>query len=239
MPKRETTLDFGFVQIPVSVFPATSNDELDLKTLCHGKTPKMTIRCQEGGEEYTSWQKIPERGYEWAKGEYIVLSPEELATAKEQRVKVDAIKVEKSVELRAVGRQYAFTGGYRLAPPADANDTTRASFRAISEIIEESGRAMLVRFAPGGKVRHYAIVSDEDGLLMAHEIRPKKALPYEVPQKNADPKVKAQAKMLVESMHSDDVALEPEPDPLFELVQRKLAAMGSLEGIGQTVIVPK
>ena len=237
MPK--TTLDFGFVQVPVELHQASENDELDLKTLCHGKPPKMSIKCQEGNEEYTSWNKVPERGYEWAKGQYVIVTPAELEEVKAKRPTVDSMKVEKAVDFAQAGVEYAARAEYRVLPPRDANETTRASYRAIYETVKESGQALLVRYAPTTKVRHYAVVADPEGVLMAYELKPKRALPFPVPAVAADPKVKKQAQGLLASVASDDVHMEPEPDPLFDLVQAKIAHEVELPGIGQTVMDPK
>lgn len=240
MPKKDTTLDFGFVQVPVAVFPACDeSDDLDLKTLCHGKAPKMEIRCEEGGESYSSWNKVPDRGYEWSRGQYIVLTAEEIQAAKAQRATVDSIKVDKPVDFQKVGTLYGLKAKYRLLPPEKANESARSSYRAVFEVVKEDGRAILCRFAPSGKVRHYAAVADEEGVFLLYEVLTKKPMPYAVESAPADPKVKVQAKMLVDSMYSDDVAMEEEPDPLFELVQRKVAERTLLPGVGQTVIVPQ
>ena len=238
---KDTSLDFGFVQVPVSIFTAAEDDELDLRSLCHDKPPRMTVRCEEGGEEFTSWQKVPQRGYEWAKGEFIILSPEEIASAKEKRTKVETMKVEKAVDFEKTGTRYVYTGGYVVLPQEKSPETARGNYRAIVEVLQEAGRAVLCRFAPRDKVRHYAVAANDEGFLVAYEIRERRPLPYAVSKAAADPKVKAQAKMLVESIHTDDVALEKEEDPLFELIRQKVeATQGSLlPGIGQTSMVPQ
>lgn len=238
MPK--TTLDFGFVQVPVELHQAVENDELDLKTLCHGKPPKMTIKCQGGGEEeFSSWNKVPERGYEWSKGMYVVISAAEIEEAKAKKPVVDSMKVEKAVDFLKASTQYAAKAEYRVLPPRDANETTRAAYRGIFETVKESGQAILVRYAPSTKVRHYAIVADPEGYLMAYVLLPKRPMPYSVPSAAADPKVKKQAQGLVASVQSDDPTMEPEPDPLYDLVQEKVAKEIQLPGIGQTIMVPK
>lgn len=229
-------MDFGFVQVPVSVFGASQEDELKLKTLCHGKKARMVVRCAEG-EEYTSWGKLPQRGYEWAKGQYVVIEPEEIEEAEAKREKVDTMKVVKTVDAAKIDATYIYDGAYRVMPPEQPNDTTLQSYRSIVEIVRESDRPILVRFMPRDKVRHYALVADPDGTLWACQLTSRRDKPYDVPTGTADPKVKAQAKMLLASLASDDPTFEPEPDPLFDLVQRKVAAQGSLEGIGQTVPV--
>ena len=236
---KDTALDFGFVQVPVSVFSATQDDQFELKTLCHGKPPKQTIRCEEGGETYSSWVKVPQRGYpKPGSGEYIVISPEELEQAKAERPKVDSFKVEKSVDFSRVGSKYGMSATYRLLPPEKSNETSRATFRAVHETLRETGMAIMARFSPRDRVRHYVVVADEHGCLLAYEIEDLKPLPYDVPMTAADPKVKTQAKVLMESIKSDDVVLPSEPDPLFDLVQRKLAESTKLPGIGQPILIP-
>ena len=236
---KDTALDFGFVQVPVAIFPAVEDDELSLSSLCHGKPPKMTIKCGEGGEEYTSWNKVPERGYKWAEGEYIILSPGEIAEAKLKRPHVDSMKVEKSVDVQKIGAKYGFDRPNRVMTPEKGNETSKAAYRAVYETIRDSGKAVLVRFAPRDRVRHYACIADEDGVILAYPILEKRPLPYPVPTTPADAKTKKQAEMTIESVASDDVTLEQEPDPLFELVQAKLAEKSLLPGIGSTTINPQ
>ena len=200
----------------------------------------MTVTCQgECQTEYTSWQRTPQRGYEWSKGEFVVLTPEELAEAKAARAKVDSMKVEKAVDFEATATKYVYGKAYYLLPPEGANETSAGAYRTVCEVVRESGRAILVRFMPRDKVRHYAVVASPEDVLIAYEIRDRRDLPYDVPTAPANPKQKAQGKALIDGMFSDDPTLEPEPDPVFELVQRKVAERGSLEGIGQTVIVPQ
>src|SRR3989304_2453615 len=124
-------------------------------------------------------------------------------------------------------------------PQEKATNTTLQAYRSIYEVVQESDRPILVRFAPRDKVRHYALVADPDGTLWACELSDRRTKPYEVPQVAPDPKGKAQARMLIEGLVSDDPTFEPEPDPLFALVERKVAEMAKLPGIGQTVIVPQ
>ncbi len=228
------------MQVPVELHKAVENDELDLKTLCHGKPPKMSIKCQGGGEEeYASWNKIPDRGYEWSKGMYVVLSAAEIEEAQAKKAMVDSMKVEKAVDFLKAGTQYAMKAEYRVLPPRDASETTRAAYRGIYETVKESGQAILVRYAPTTKVRHYAVVADPEGYLMAYVLLPKRPMPYPVPSVPADTKIKKQAQGLVASVLSEDLAMTPEPDPLYDLVQEKVAKEIQLPGIGQTIMVPK
>jgi len=236
---KDTALDFGFVQVPVAIFPACQDDELSLSSLCHGKAPKMTIKCEEGGEEYRSWNKVPERGYKWAEGEYIILTPEEIAEAKAQRPKVDSMKVEKAVDFLKVGTRYGFDQPYRVMPPEKANETSRAAYRAVYETIKETGKAVLVKFAPRDKVRHYALIADEDGVILAYPIVEKRPLPYPVPTTPADKKTKTQAALTIQSVESDDPVFEQEPDPIFDLVQKKLTEKSLIPGIGETTLIPQ
>ncbi len=109
---KETTLDFGFLQVPVSVFPAAKDDELDLRSLRCEHPPRMTIRCGACSTEYSSWQRVPQRGYEQYRGEYVVLSPQEVAQAREAKAKVDTVKVEKAVDFLKMGSRYVLGKAY-------------------------------------------------------------------------------------------------------------------------------
>ena len=77
---RKIPISIGFVQIPeLELFHAKTTDKLDLKSLCScGSRPKMRIACPHCQEEYTSWQKVPNRGYPISKSEFITFSQEEM-----------------------------------------------------------------------------------------------------------------------------------------------------------------
>ncbi len=77
---RKIPVSIGFVQIPkLELFHAKTTDKLDLKSLCScGSRPKMRITCPHCQEEYTSWQKVPNRGYPISKSEFIIFSQEEV-----------------------------------------------------------------------------------------------------------------------------------------------------------------
>ncbi len=80
-------------------------------------------------------------------------------------------------------------------------------------------------------MRHYAIIADPQGALVAYEILERRELPYAVPTAPADPRKKVQEEALIDSLYREDVVLEPEPDPVFELIQAKISAKAGLESI--------
>ncbi len=141
------------------------------------------------------------------------------------------MKVEKAVDFLRMGSRYVLGKAYYLLPPGGANQTTLGSYRTIYEVLRESNRAMLCRFALRDKVRHYAIIADPQGALVAYEILERREFPYAVPTAPADPKKKVQGEALIDSLYCEDVALEPEPDPVFELIQAKISAKAGIESI--------
>lgn len=97
---RKIPISIGFVQIPeLELFHAKTTDKLDLKSLCScGSRPKMRIACPDCQEEYTSWQKVPNRGYPISKSEFIIFSQEELESVRNNARKYEANATEKADE---------------------------------------------------------------------------------------------------------------------------------------------
>ncbi|MBV9273172.1 MAG: Ku protein [Verrucomicrobia bacterium] len=79
------TISFGLVNIPVSLFPATRSEELKFHLLRRSDlSPINYKRVAEADGKEVPWDQIV-KGYEYEKGEYVVLKEEDFA-----RVDVEA-----------------------------------------------------------------------------------------------------------------------------------------------------
>ena len=75
------SISFGLVEIPVGLFPAEKTKDLDLTMLDKNDfSPIGYKRYNKTTGEEVEWNDIV-RGYEYSKGEYVVLSPAELRRA--------------------------------------------------------------------------------------------------------------------------------------------------------------
>ena len=74
-------ISFGLVHIPVEMYPATSNNGLDLNMLDRRDfSPIGFKRYNKNTEKEVGWDDII-KGYEYSDGEYVVLSDEDLRRA--------------------------------------------------------------------------------------------------------------------------------------------------------------
>src|SRR5579871_5866393 len=79
------TISFGLVTIPVSLYPATSREELKFRLLrASDHSPVNYKRVAEADGKEVPWDQIV-KGYEYEKGKFIVLKDEDFA-----RVDVEA-----------------------------------------------------------------------------------------------------------------------------------------------------
>src|ERR1700748_2673055 len=79
------SISFGLVTIPVALYPATRRDELSFRLLRKSdQSPVNYRRVAEADGKEVPWDQIV-KGYEYEKGKFVVLKPEDFA-----RVDVEA-----------------------------------------------------------------------------------------------------------------------------------------------------
>ena len=128
------SLNFGLVNIPVELFTAVRDSRPRFRLL-HRKdeSPVQYQRvCQREGKPL-SWEEIV-KGYEYAKGQYVVLTKDDFETAAMEKSKV--VNVVEFVETETIDDRF-FEQPYYLAP-------TKGSERAyavLREALQKSGKA--------------------------------------------------------------------------------------------------
>lgn len=134
------SLSFGLVNIPVSLFSATTSRSLSFRTLhadCH--TPLQYRKtCPHCKKEVPPEEII--RGYEYEKGHFIVLSEEEIRAAAGEKEKV--IEIDYFVDLAEVDPIY-FQKAYYLSPDGPG----RKPYTLLHRALAESNRAALASIA--------------------------------------------------------------------------------------------
>ena len=154
------SLSFGLVSIPVEIHTAVRDRGPHFKLL--RKSDKSRIHFQriaEKDEKVVAWDDIV-KGYEVAKGQYIVLTPEdfEKAALKKDRI----IDIMDFVESDAIDDRY-FNKPYYLLP-AKGGDKAYALLR---EAIKESGRLGIAKFVMRAKQYLAAIEAIGDALVLS------------------------------------------------------------------------
>src|SRR6266704_3955946 len=194
------TVSFGLVSIPVKLYSATEASRAISFNLLHktcGSRLKQQYICIK--EEVPVAREDMVKGYEFAKDQYVVFSPEELKAMEEAGTHM--AEITEFVPIEAVDPVY-FDKAYYLAPDKGG----AKPFALLASALRESNRCALGRWAARGKQYIVMIRPVEDGLVMqqllyAGEVRSIKDL--EIPKtevKDAELKL---AKQLIEQQASD------------------------------------
>jgi len=194
------TVSFGLVSIPVKLFSATEASRAISFNLLHkacGSRLKQQYICIK--EEVPVAREDMVKGYEFAKDQYVIFSPEELKALEEAGTHM--AEITEFVPIDAVDPVY-FDKAYYLGPDKGG----AKPFALLASALRESKRCALGRWAARGKQYIVMIRPVEDGLVMqqllyAGEVRSIKDL--EIPKtevKDAELKL---AKQLIEQQASD------------------------------------
>jgi DNA end-binding protein Ku len=154
------SLSFGLVSIPIEIHTAVKDKGPHFRLL--RKTDKSRIHFQRVAEkdgEVVEWEDIV-KGYEYAKGHFVVLTPEdfERAALKKDRV-VDILDF---VKAEAIDDRF-FDKPYYLLP-AKGGDKAYALLR---EAIKASGQIGVAKFVMRAKQRLAAIEAIGDALVLS------------------------------------------------------------------------
>lgn len=217
-------ISFGLVTIPVKLYTATEPKDVRLRMLCakHEAPIEEKRVCSANGEEL-AWEELV-RGYEVAKGQFVVLELDEIEAAKpESSTTIDIGDFVKADEIDPV----YFEKTYFLEP----TDVGAKPFSLLKRALEETDRVALARVTIRTRERLAALRSYEDTLTLEtmfwpDEIRSTGAL--DLPEAG-DTRVRANelkmAQSLVESL-ADRFRPESYADAyrtaLEDLIERKM-----------------
>ncbi len=162
-------ISFGLVHIPVDLYPAVKQNELDLTMLDKRDfSPIGFKRYNKGNNKEVAWDNII-KGYEYTSGEYVVLSDEDL---KQANVKAtQTIDILAFVNAEDVPLTYYETP-YYLAPGRGGAKV----YALLRETLRRAGRIGIATVVIRTKQHLCALVASEDGIIMntlryADEIR--------------------------------------------------------------------
>jgi DNA end-binding protein Ku len=194
------TVSFGLVSIPVKLYSATEASRAISFNLLH-KTCGSRLRQQYFciKEEVPVSREDMVKGYEFAKDQYVIFSPEELKAMEEAGTHM--AEITEFVPIDAIDPVY-FDKAYYLAPDKGG----AKPFALLTEALREAGRCALGRWAARGKQYIVMIRPIEDGLVMqqllyAREVRSIKDI--EIPKTEVKPAELKLARQLIEQQASD------------------------------------
>lgn len=263
MPARNiasATISFGLVSVPVNLYStAESSASISFNMLDR----KSGTRVKQ---QYISTDDKPRvvekddivKGYEFAKNQYVIFSPEELKALDEKAT--NSIDIVEFVPLAKVDRIW-LDKTYFLGPDKGGD----RAYRLLARALEETGYAALGQYAARGK-QNLVLVRPMDGRLVMeqlhyqNELRSASEVPLEdVPVKPAE---LALAKQLIEQTATDaftparfkdevrdrvreaiqkkvegqEITAEPAEKPqvkIIDLMEALKASLGKAEGGGK------
>jgi len=194
------TVSFGLVSIPVRLFSATEASKAISFNLLHkacGSRLKQQYFCIK--EEVPVARDDMVKGYEFAKDQYVMFTPEELKAMEEAGTHM--AEIAEFVPLASVDPVY-FDKAYYLAPDKGGNKPYALLHRALME----TGRCALGRWAARGKQYIVMIRPVAEGLVMqqllyADEVRSIREV--EIPETEVKPAELKLATQLIEQQSVD------------------------------------
>ena len=194
------TVSFGLVAIPVKLYSATEASKAVSFNMLHkacGSRLKQQYICIK--EEVPVPREDIVKGYEFAKDQYVIFTPEELKAMEEAGTHM--AEITEFVPLEAVDPVY-FDKAYYLAPDKGG----AKPYALLASALRESKRCALGRWAARGKQYIVMIRPVDDGLVMqqllyAGEVRSMKEI--EIPETEVKPAELKLAEQLIAAQSSD------------------------------------
>ena len=158
-PVWSGTISFGLVAIPVKLFHAVRRQSVSFNQLDDRNMARIRYRKvnAETGEEVGDEHIV--KGYEIAKGRYVVVDPDELEPF--MPVATKSVDLEEFVDLADIDPVYYDTA-YHLAP-----DGPPKPYVLLARAMEESGKVAIGRFVMRNKQYTAAIRAEEGRLVMS------------------------------------------------------------------------
>jgi DNA end-binding protein Ku len=194
------SLNFGLVNVPVGLYPATSDKTLHFHQVEEGTSDRIRYKKvnERTGREVTGERIV--KAIDTGGGEYVIVSDDELAEAEPEKSRT--IDIEGFVDLSEIDPIY-FRTTYYLAPESDAGTKV---YQLLREAMEKAGKIGIASFVMRNKEYLVAIRPEPDVLALetmyfADEIRdPVAELPHLSATSAVKPKERDMAQTLIDSL---------------------------------------
>lgn len=212
-PFASGTIAFGLISIPVKLFSTgegSAGIQLNMLHKKCGSRLRQQYVCPVD-EEVVEKDGVA-RGYEYAKGQYVVFTEEELKALQPEAS--NAIEIAEFLPLEKVDPVY-FEKSWYLGPDKGGD----RPYRLLAEAMKTTGRAALARYVARGKDQLVLLRPFESGLIMqqlryADELRSFSEVPIGAAEVK-DPELKLAVQLI------DQVATEEFHPETYEDTQRK------------------
>src|SRR5215212_2528307 len=195
------TVSVGVVHIPVKLYSAVEPRTVRFREVHLEDAGRIQHRrfCSKEDREVPYEEVV--KGYEVAKGEYVVLDKDEIkAAAGGTGHLIDVDHFVCAADVDPVFYQRAYYVG--------AGEKAKDAYRLLHDALERTGRAAVGRFTFHNR-EYVAVIRPFEGVLALHTLRFADALvggdefDYEAPKKGAGEREVKMAGRLVESLHED------------------------------------
>jgi DNA end-binding protein Ku len=217
------TISFGLVSVPVKLYSTSESRASVSFNWLHqdcGSRLKQQYVCPKDGEIVPRTGMV--KGYEFAKGQYVTFSAEDLKALEEKAT--NSIDIAEFVPLAAVDRIY-LDKTYFLGPDKGGE----RAYRLLVEALKETGRAALGQYAVRGQ-QYLALVRAQGKVLMLEQLHYadelKAADEVEIGESAVKEAELALAKQLIEQTATDEFHPEQFRDTVrarvLEAIQQKV-----------------
>ncbi|RNF83345.1 Ku protein [Montanilutibacter psychrotolerans] len=224
------TLSFGLLNIPVSLMSGERRTDISFRMLdARDNSPIRYERVNAETGEEVAWKDIV-KAFEYDKGSYVVLDPEDIRSAAPQSH--DAIEVEAFVDADQIGPQY-FEKPYVLVPARKAEK----GYVLLREALASTGRIGVARVVIRTREHLCAVMPQGDALLLMMMRYPQELVDideYKIPSgKHGDYRITAKeqqfSEQLIETMSGEwkpDSYRDEFRERLHDVVGKRMKAHG-------------
>ncbi len=222
-PISSATISFGLVSVPIQMYSAS---ESGATVAFHQINKKTGARVKQQLVDAKTSEKVEKedivKGYEFAKGQYVTFTPDEIKALEEKGT--GSIDIAEFVPAEQVDRLY-FDKGYFLGP---AKGGERA-YKLLSAALQKTKLAAIGQYAARGKQYLVMLRPVDGGLVMetlhyADEVR--SMADVSIPEGDVKPAEIALALQLIEQAKSDTFRPKAYEDNvrkrMMEQIERKV-----------------
>ena len=196
-------LSFGLVNIPVGLYPATSDKSIHFNQFEGGTSDRIRYKKvnERTGEEVPQDHIV--RGFDLGGGEYVIMTDEELESAEPKKSR--QVEITDFVDQQDIDPVY-FRSSYYLAPEGAGADK---AYSLLRQAMTESGRVAIATLVMRNKEYLVAIRPEADALALhtmyfSDEVRqPGQDLPELPEDGDVSDRELSMAQLLIESMQND------------------------------------
>ncbi|HZA53847.1 MAG TPA: Ku protein [Candidatus Udaeobacter sp.] len=241
-PLWKGSIDFGLVNIPVSLYSAETSDRLDFDLLDKRDFSRVRYRRvnEKTGQEVPWEQTI--KGYQYEKGEYVALTDEDFVRANVESTQ--SITITDFVDATEISSIY-YDKPYYLEPIKNG----RRAYALLREVLKKTGKVGIAKVVIRTR-EHLAAVMVEGPLLIlnllrfAHELRDASAL--DVPETGSKRAAVSERELIMAERLLESMIGEWNPakyrdeyhDDLLKLIDKKVQS-GQAKAVAPAEAAPR